>query len=198
MDITWLGADTLLLKGRDTKVLIDPSGSDAAAAARAGADVLVGGVGPQNVLRPDSGPQVVARPGEYELRGVSVRGVAVRDGTAFVTEVDEVAVCSFGLLPADISEEALEALGVIDVLAVSLESGAPARAVAVAQLVSRLQPAVMVPTGYEPAAELAAGELAGFVKEMGLAQVSSQAKLTLTGSAGGTEDTRVVILEPRS
>ena len=197
MEITWLGGDTLLLRGREAKVLIDPSGSDVDAAARAGADLLVGGSGSQNVLRPEAGPQVVARPGEYEFRGVSVRGVAVREGTAFVTEVDEVAVCSFGLLSTDISEEALEALGVIDVLAVSLQSGTPARAMAVAQLASRVQPAVMVPTGYEPAADLATGELVAFVKEMGLAQVGSQAKLTLTGSAGGTEDTRVVILEPR-
>jgi hypothetical protein len=187
----------LLLRGREAKVLVDPSGSDAEAASRAGADILVGGLRAQNVLRPESGPQVVGRPGEYELHGVSVRGVALRQGTAFVTEVDEVAVCSFGDLPTEISEDMLEALGVIDVLAVSLLRGAPARIVAVAELVSRLEPAVMVPTGYEPAADLATGELAAFVKEMGLAQVSSQPKLTLTGSAGGAEDTRVMILEPR-
>ena len=187
-----------MLRGREARVLVDPSGSDLESAARAGADILVGGVGTQNLLRPESGPQVVARPGDYELPGVSVRGVALREGTAFVTEVDEVAVCSFGALPREISEEMLEALGVIDVLAVSLLSGAPARTVAVAELVSRLEPAVMVPTGYEPAPELVTGELAAFVKEMGLAQVTAQAKLTLTGSAGGTEDTRVMILEPRS
>jgi len=197
LDITWLGGDTLLLRGREAKVLVDPSGSDLEAAARAGADILVGGLGAQNLLRPESGPQVVARPGEYELHGVSVRGVALKEGTAFVTEVDEVAVCSFGALPTEISEEMLEALGVIDVLAVSLLGGAPARTVAVAELVSRLEPAVMVPTGYEPAADLVTGELTAFVKEMGLAQVSAQSKLTLTGSAGGTEDTRVMILEPR-
>ncbi len=197
MDITWLGADSLLLRGRETKVLLSPTGDDPQLPARAGADLVVGGTVKENVLRPDSGPQVVARPGEYELAGITVRGVPLKGATAFVVEVDDVTVCSFGDLDAELSDEAVEQLGFIDALGVSLEGGSPARALAVSQLIARLQPAVMIPTGYQSVLDAAPGELAAFAREMGVAQVVPQAKLTLSGSSGTAEETRVVVLEPR-
>ncbi len=197
MEITWLGSDSLLLRGRESRVLLSASGDDPQLAGRTGSDIVVGPVAEENQLRPPSGPQMVVRPGEYELRGVSVRGVAVSGGVVFVTEVDEVAVCNFGALPAELSDEALESLGFIDVLGISLDNGSSARAVAVAQFIARVQPGVMVPTGYQSALDAAPGELAALVREMGLAQVSPQAKLTLSGSLGAAEDTRVVVLEPR-
>ncbi|HVD03476.1 MAG TPA: MBL fold metallo-hydrolase [Candidatus Dormibacteraeota bacterium] len=197
MDITWLGGNSLLLKGRETRVLLAPLGADAQTNTRAGADIVVGFTAGENVLRPDSGAQMVARPGEYELRGVSVRGVSVTAGTVFVTELDEVSVCNFGDQSTEISDEALEALGFIDVLGIGLDGGSAARAMAVAQLLTRARPAVCIPTGYVSALDAAPGELAAFVKEMGLAQVTPQGKLTLSGSSGSADDTRVVVLEPR-
>ncbi|HVB13675.1 MAG TPA: MBL fold metallo-hydrolase [Candidatus Dormibacteraeota bacterium] len=198
MEITWLGESALLLKGRETKVLLDPAYQKGGALANSAAEIVVSAAGEDNVLRPVKGPQVVARQGEYELRGVSVRGVATAGGTLFVTEVDEVAVCDFGEFPGPLDVEALDALGTIDVLAVSLKQGSPARALEVAALVAQLQPSVLVPVGFQASGDESPGELGEFVKEMGLTQVSPQAKLTLAGSPGVSDDTRVVILEARS
>lgn len=197
MEITWLGDTALLLKGRETKVLLDPTYKEAGSAAKGAADIVVSAAGGNNLLRPDQGPQVIARQGEYELRGVSVRGIATPTGTIFVTEVDEVAVCDFGELPGPLAVEAIDAIGTIDVLAVSLNQGSSARAVEVAALVSQLQPAVLVPVGFEASGEESLGQLADFAKEMGLAQVSPQAKLTLAASPGVSDETRVVVLEAR-
>ncbi|MGC2191637.1 MAG: MBL fold metallo-hydrolase [Candidatus Dormiibacterota bacterium] len=197
MEITWLGESALLLKGRETKVLLDPAYQRGGALANSAAEIVVSAAGEANVLSPAQGPQVVARQGEYELRGVSVRGVATASGTVFVTEVDEVAVCDFGELPGPLDVEALDAIGTIDVLAVSLQKGSPARAVEVAALVSQLQPSVLVPVGFQASGDESQGELAEFAKEMGLTQVTAQAKLTLAGSPGISDDTRVVILEAR-
>lgn len=192
MEIAWLGGDALMLRGREVRVLLAPGAVPAPGAV----DILVGAGDGVNVLRPEEGPQVVARPGEYELRGVTVHGIALPQATAFVASVDEVAVCDFGGVETAFPEDALEALGLIDVLAVSV-GGAPGRALAAAELVSRLQPAVVVPVGFEPVPEGMAEPLAAFVKEMGLGEVRPQPRLNLTGSSGGTEDTRVVVLEPR-
>jgi L-ascorbate metabolism protein UlaG (beta-lactamase superfamily) len=192
-----LGEDSLLLRGREAKVLLAPTDDPAQLATRTGADLVVGGIAPENILRPEAGPQVVARPGEYELRGISVRGVQLGGATVFVTELDDVTVCSWGDLDVGISDEAIEQLGFIDALGVGLQGGSPARALAVAQLIARAQPAVVIPTGYQSALDAAPGELAAFVREMGLTQVVPQAKLTLSGSSGSAEDTRVVVLEPR-
>lgn len=197
MEITWLGESALLLKGRETKVLVDPSYPAPGAPAASSSEIVISARGGENQLRPERGPQVVARPGEYELRGVSVRGVETGAGTAFVAEVDEVAVCDFGELPGALDAEVIDALGSIDVLAVSLQQGSAARALEVANLISQLQPAVVVPVGFQLSSDGSLGELSPFAQEMGLTQVNPQAKLSLTGSAGVSDETRVVVLEAR-
>ncbi|MGH7643092.1 MAG: MBL fold metallo-hydrolase [Candidatus Dormibacteria bacterium] len=197
MEITWLGGSALLLKGRETRVLLDPAYQKDGALANSTAEIVVSPAGGENVLTPAKGPQVIARQGEYELRGVSVRGVMTAGGTLFVTEVDEVAVCDFGEFSGPLEVEALDAIGTIDVLALSLQKGSPSRAVEVAALVSQLQPSVLLPVGFQASGDESPGELAEFAKEMGLTQTSAQAKLTLAGSPGISDDTRVVILEAR-
>jgi hypothetical protein len=83
------------------------------------------------------------------------------------------------------------------VLAVSLQQGWATRARELTSLVSQLQPAVLIPVGYRASSDGSLGELAPFAQEMGLAQVNPQAKLTLSGSPGASDDTRVVVLEAR-
>ena len=197
MEITWLGASALLLKGRDIRVLVDPAYQPAKASSNGSFEIVVSSAAGENRLRPEQGPQVVARQGEYELRGVSVRGVATGSGTVFVTEVDEVAICDFGELPGALEVEAIDALGTIDVLAVSVQEGSAQRARELTNLVSQLQPAVLIPVGYRASGDGSLGELAPFAQEMGLAQVSPQPKLTLSGSPGISDETRVVVLEAR-
>ncbi len=197
MEITWLGASALLLKGRQTKVLVDPDYRAPSGKGNPPGEIVVSAQAASNQFRPSSGPQVVARAGEYELAGVAVRGVPLGDGLAFVTELDEVSVCDFGELSASLDEDALEALGGLDVLAVSLGQGSPERARQVAALISQLQPGVMVPVGYQPGSDGGLGELAPFAQEMGLTQITPQSKLNLSGSGGGADDTRVVVLEAR-
>lgn len=193
MEISWLGGDALLLRGRDARVLVAPQ----AVSVPVAVDILVGGGEEQNRLRPEGGPQVVARPGEYELRGVTVRGVALAEGPVFVATVDDVPVMALGRWPAALPEEALEQLGVIDVLALSLAGGEAAGANQAAALVSRLAPAVVVPVGFEPQDGAVAPALAAFLKEMGVTEPKFQPRLNLTGFQGGSEESRVVVLEPR-
>jgi hypothetical protein len=197
LEITWLGDSALLLKGRDTRVLVDPAYQPGPGSNNGNFDIVVSSSGGENRLRPEQGPQVVARQGEYELQGVSVRGVTTGSGMLFVTEVDEVAVCDFGELPGALEVEVIDALGTIDVLAVSLQQGLATRARELTSLVSQLQPAVLIPVGYRASSDGSLGELAPFAQEMGLAQVNPQAKLTLSGSPGASDDTRVVVLEAR-
>jgi hypothetical protein len=197
LEITWLGESALLLKGRETRVLVDPAYQRGRGSSNGTFDIVVSSNGGENQLRPEQGPQVVARQGEYELRGVSVRGVATATGILFVAEVDEVAVCDFGDLPGALEVEVIDALGTIDVLAVSLQQGSATRVRELTSLVSQLQPAVLIPVGYHASSDGSLGELAPFAQEMGLAQVNPQAKLTLSGSPGTSDESRVVVLEAR-
>ncbi len=197
MEITWLGESALLLRGRMTKVLVDPDYQEAGGRGNPPGEIVVSGKAGENRLRPGNGVRVVARAGEYELSGVSVRGVRAGLDIAFVAEVDEVSVCDLGGFAGALDEDALDLLGSLDVLAVSLQGGTPERAREVAALVSQLQPAVLIPVGYRLGADGAMGELAPLAHELGIIQITPQAKLNLSGAAGASDDTRVVILEAR-
>ncbi|MGH7640276.1 MAG: MBL fold metallo-hydrolase [Candidatus Dormibacteria bacterium] len=198
MEITWLGGSALLLKGREAKVLLAPE-PGFGASVPGGAEVVVGALAPENQLRVENGPQVVARPGEYELRGVTVRGVATGARTLFVAQVDEVAVLDLADFKGTLDPDTLDVLGSLDVLAISVDGGAPGRAAEVAQLVAQLQPAVLLPVGFLGGGgeETPAG-LEPLVKEMGLGQLGAQPRLNLSGSGGTSDETRVVVLEARS
>ena len=203
MELTFVGLSCVRLRGRDVEVVIDPiPPGRSSRPPRVNPDIVVRteGDGDLSLLRVAEGrPQEVSGPGEYELRGVSVVGVAAGDTTIMRVEVDEVRVCALGRLRRQLAEHEIDALGHVDVLAVPVGGGDALEAQAAARLVNALEPAIVVPVRY------AVAGLAGdydpvdrFAKEMGLAEGwAPQPKLNLTGSLPTTEDTRVVILEPR-
>jgi L-ascorbate metabolism protein UlaG (beta-lactamase superfamily) len=203
MELTFVGLSCVRLRGRDVEVVVDPiPPGRSSRPPRVNPDIVVRteGDGDLSLLRAAEGrPQEVSGPGEYELRGVSVVGVAAGDTTIMRVEVDDVRVCALGRLRRQLAEHEIDALGHVDVLAVPVGGGDALEAQAAARLVNALEPAIVVPVRY------AVAGLAGdydpvdrFAKEMGLAEGwAPQPKLNLTGSLPTTEDTRVVILEPR-
>jgi len=204
MEITFVGLSCVRLRGRDVEVVIDPIPPGVSRhPPRVNPDVVVRteGAGDPALLRPAAGrPQEVLGPGEYEIRGISVLGVAAGPTTIMRVEVDDVRVCALGRLRRQLAEHEIDALGHVDVLAVSVGGGDGLEAQAAARLVNALEPAIVVPVRY------AVSGLAGdyepvekFAKEMGLAEGwAPQPKLNLTGSLPTAEETRVVVLEARA
>ncbi|HEX6492188.1 MAG TPA: MBL fold metallo-hydrolase [Candidatus Dormibacteraeota bacterium] len=204
MELTYVGLSCVRLRGRDVEVVIDPIPPGASSRPpRVNPDIVVHTEGESDLslLRAGEGrPQEVSGPGEYELRGVSVVGVAAGDTTIMRVEVDDVRVCALGRLRRQLAEHEIDALGHVDVLAVPVGGGDALEAQGAARLVNALEPAIVVPVRY------AVVGLAGtydpvdrFAKEMGLAEGwAPQPKLNLTGSLPTTEETRVVVLEPRA
>ena len=204
MELTFVGLSCVRLRGRDVEVVIDPIPPGVSSRPpRVNPDIVVRteGEGDLSLVRPGEGrPQEVSGPGEYELRGVSVFGVAAGDTTIMRVEVDDVRVCALGRLRRQLAEHEIDALGHVDVLAVPVGGGDALEAQAAARLVNALEPAIVVPVRY------AVAGLAGdydpvdrFAKEMGLAEGwAPQPKLNLTGSLPTTEETRVIVLEPRA
>jgi len=202
MELTYLGRSCVRLRGRDVQVVIDPE-SDAQAK---GADLIVRTTGATDVvrLRPsDRGAgaaQIVSGPGEYEIRGVPVRGLSAGASTVMRVAVDEVRVVALGCFAQQLTEEQIDALGHVDVLVVPVGGGDALNASAATKLVRALEPGIVVPVRY--ANGVADGDyepVDRFASEMGLPEDwAEQAKLNLSGSSAAGEETRVVILEQRS
>lgn len=202
MEITYLGLSCVRLRGREADVLIDPLPAGVRAP-RVKPDVVVAteGAAEPALLRPADGlPQTVRGPGEYELRGVSVQGIDAGEGlTIMRVEVDEVRVVALGRLRGALSEETVDAIGHVDVLAVPVGGGDALNAVEAARLVNALEPAYVVPVRYATSGIPGEYEpVERFAKEMGLAEGwTPQPKINLTGSVSNVEETRVVVLEAR-
>ena len=118
-------------------------------------------------------------------------------------EVDDVRVACLGKLDRQLTEDEVDRLGRVDVFAVPVggvdalsasprpRSSTPSHRRS--PFPSAIAPQVVEGNGdYDP--------LDKFAKEMGLVDGSwpVQPKLTLTGSMGAVEETRVVIVEPRA
>jgi L-ascorbate metabolism protein UlaG (beta-lactamase superfamily) len=205
MELTFVGLSCVRLRGRDVEVVIDPIPPGVSSRPpRVNPDIVVRteGSGDLALLRLAEGrPQEVSGPGEYELRGVSVFGVAADTLiTIMRVEVDDVRVCALGRLRRQLAEHEIDALGHVDVLAVPVGGGDSLEAQAAARLVNALEPAIVVPVRYAVAGlEGEYDPVDRFAKEMGLAEGwAPQPKLNLTGSLPSTEETRVVVLEPRA
>lgn len=205
MEITYVGLGCLRLRGREAEVVVDPIENGAAGGLRLprlDPDIVVRTRGRTDpaLLRPEDGrPQIVSGPGEYELRGVRIAGIPAGPRTVMCIVVDDVRVVALGDLDGMLGEDVVEALGHVDVLAVPTGGGGRLSATDAVKVVNTVEPFIVVPTHYRLAG--IASELDPvdrFAKEMGLQEGwSAQPKLVLTGSSGPTDETRVVILEPR-
>ncbi|HET9050831.1 MAG TPA: MBL fold metallo-hydrolase [Candidatus Dormibacteraeota bacterium] len=205
MEITHIGLGCLRLRGREAEVLVDPIDEGVARGLRLprlDPDIVVRTRGRTDpaLLRPEEGrPQTVSGPGEYELRGVRITGHAAGSRTIMGIVVDDVRVVSLGDLDGMLDEEVVEALGHVDILAVPTGGGGRLSAIDAVKVVNTVEPFIVVPTHYRLAGVAPdLDPVERFAKEMGLQEGwTAQPKLVLTGSSGPTDETRVVVLEPR-
>ena len=70
-------------------------------------------------------PRVVSGPGEYEVAGVLIGGIATAEepgkgprNTAYVMRVEDISICHLGDIAGKLTNQQIEALGGVDVLLV--------------------------------------------------------------------------------
>lgn len=149
--------------------------------------------------------RILTGPGEYEIGGVFVTGVATEDpkgrkanglNTIYVFDFDGLAVAHLGRLAHVPSQAEIEALGAVHIALVPIGGGGALAPSQAAEVISLIEPSVVVPMYYKtPALELKLGTLARFLSEMGLKEVQPQPALKVTRS-DLSEDTQVIVLEP--
>jgi L-ascorbate metabolism protein UlaG (beta-lactamase superfamily) len=206
MEITYLGLSCVRLRGRETQVIVDPPDGQLPGLGRTTPDLIVrteGRTDPERLRHREGHSQEIAGAGEFEVRGVTVRGVDTGNGrTIMRVEIDDVRVVSVGRLDRQLTEEEIDALGHVDVLLAPVGGGDALGPSAATKLVSAVSPAIVVPVRYRSPASPGSGgyePVDTFAKEMGIAEEAFQAlpKLNLNGAMSGSDDSRVVILEPR-
>lgn len=139
---------------------------------------------------------LIEGPGEYEVGDFSIRGIPAtrhidteadeKVATVYRIEVGEVRIALLGNVMGKLSEEQLEALGVVDVLILPVGGGGlTLDATSAASLVRLIDPKAVIPTHYADDAlkyEMPQDTLETFTKELG-SPVETVAKYKVKSAA---------------
>ena len=198
MDISWLGHSCFRLKGRNVTVITDPySPGLGYTLGKPTANIVtvshqheghsfVQGIGGE--------PKLVTRPGEYEIDGVLIIGIATfhdaekglqrGKNTIYLMEIDDIAVCHLGDLGHVLTTEQVEALDNVDVLLLPVGGVSTINASKAAEVVRQLEPKAVIPMHYKTQAISREMEpVEKFLKEIGVKEVNSQSRLSFTKSS---------------
>jgi L-ascorbate metabolism protein UlaG (beta-lactamase superfamily) len=209
MDIYWSGHACFRIKGNNATVITDPYSPDLGYSVdQPSADIVTISHthrGHSYIQETSDKPRLVSRPGEYEISGVLIIGIAsFHDGesgnirgknTIYVMEIDEVTVCHLGDLGHILTADQLEEIDHVDVLLIPVGGGSTINAPLAAQVVRQLDPRIVVPMHYKT--DICTQELEPvdrFLKEMGAIEVVPRPKLAVTKS-NLPASTQVVLLE---
>ena len=209
MDISWLGHSCFRIRGSSGVIITDPYSPDLGySLGKPTARIVTVShqhPGHSYVQGVSGEPREVAVPGEYEIGGNLILGVATfhdaekggkrGKNTVYVVEVDEVSICHLGDLGHVLTAEQVEEIGNVDVLLLPVGGVSTISASMAAEVVRQLEPRVVVPMHYKTKAlnrEL--GPVETFLKEIGAKQVNSQPKLSFTRSSL-PESTQVFLLD---
>lgn len=176
MNISWYGHRCIRLEAKEGSVLVDlfdPKETGLRGPAVKDDLVLLSAYAqPKSVLeRLTDGAFVVRGPGEYEKKGIAVRGVqAYQDSqkgkelglcSIYTLIADDLTVCHLGALGQEtLTDAQLEAIGDVDILIIPAGGQSALDPKAAAALATQIEPKVIIPVGAEKPDK--------FIKELGL------------------------------
>jgi L-ascorbate metabolism protein UlaG (beta-lactamase superfamily) len=183
MEVVWYGHSCFRLRSRGAAAVTDPCGKDVGyKVPRLRADIVT-----VSLDHPDynncslvrNKSKVIKGPGEYEVKGVFITGIATplkkskRSGlnknTIYLFEFDELTVCHLGNLDHVPSQSQVEALSDIDLLLIPVGAVTTITASQAAEVIGLLEPRLVVPMHFKTRAIKARlRSVNEFLKEMGL------------------------------
>jgi L-ascorbate metabolism protein UlaG (beta-lactamase superfamily) len=213
MEITWYGHSCFRLTERNfVTVITDPYDNKAVGydALRLKAEIVTishDAPGHNNSDAVKGSTYVLTGPGEFEIGGVFITAVQTDSAgrsakskdkirnTVYVFDYDGITIAHLGDLQQIPTQSEIELLGTVNVALVPVGSGGSLNAAKAAEVVSMLEPNLVVPMHYAtPDSKIKLDEINKFLKEMGLGKQETQPLLKVTRSSLPAE-THVVVLE---
>ena len=168
MELTYLGGNCVRVNSKQLTLLFDPSD------AKVAADVVLYSAAPTQ-SREDS--FVIDGPGEYEIKGAYIKGVQAtahidpaQRSTIYAVQLGGLRLAYLGNIAPKLSNEQVEELDQVDVLVVPVGGhGLTLDATGAVQIISQLEPKLVVPTHYDDgtAYEVPQDKLEVFLNEIG-------------------------------
>jgi L-ascorbate metabolism protein UlaG (beta-lactamase superfamily) len=185
MQITWYGHRCVRLEAKEGSVLVDPYDPKAIGlrgpVIKDDVVLLSAYEQPRAVMErinPDA--FIAASPGEYEKKGVAIRGILAHQDsqngrelglcTIWRMTIDDITLCHLGALGAEkLTDQQMEDIGDPDILIVPVGGQSALDPKAAAALATQIEPKIIIPVQFAlPDASYSAEKLDKFVKEIGL------------------------------
>lgn len=206
MDIQFYGANCIGLTTKHARLVVD----DNLAELGAKGVVKEGDVVLYTAARPDpaqSAKLVIDQPGEYEVSGISVHGIAARShmdedqaktATMYKIMSEDLSILVTGHVYPELSDAQLEAIGMVDVLFIPVGgNGYTLDGVGALTLIKKIDPKLVIPTHYSDAKlkfPVPQQDLADALHALAMEPKETAAKLRLK-HADLAEGLQLVVLE---
>jgi len=158
MDIQFYGANCLLLTGKQVRLVVDDNLAELGAKSIIKEGDVVLYTGPHADF-PESAKLVVDQPGEYEVSGVSIFGIAARAHidtedqktiTMYKIVLEDLNALITGHIFPELTDAQLEAIGMVDVMFVPVGgNGYTLDGIGALKLIKKIEPKLVIPTHYE-------------------------------------------------
>lgn len=140
-------------------------------------------------------------PGEYEIGGIFITGVATNEGkkdrnVVYIYDYDGVTIGHLGDMPKAPTQTQVEAFGTVDVLLVPVGGGNALNAAKAAEVIAMIEPGLVIPMHYKTTgSSIKLNPLKQFLEEMGLTSSKAEPSIKVTQSSI-PDETQVLVLEP--
>jgi len=207
MEITWHGLSCFRLTGRgQASIVTDPYGGGFGLPplkVRGDVVTISHDAKGHNYTNGVTGRRhAISGPGEYEIGNVFVTGISTvtKEGETqnvlFLFDYGNVTIAHLGEMAKVPTQTQTEALEQVDVLLVPVGGGKSLNAAKAAELVSMLQPSIVIPMHYNiPDLKVDLEDVDRFLKEMGISDPGEESNLKISGSL--PEETKVILLTPK-
>jgi len=217
MEIQYFGHSCFRIKGKNAILLTDPFSSEIGLKMnKTSADIVI--ISHQHYDHNNSAvvigttkrqnPFIISGPGEYEISGVFVYGLAsfhdqvkgAKRGanTIYVINMDGIKLAHLGDLGHRLTDEQLEEVNGVDILFVPVGGKYTIDAQQAVEVVGQIEPRIVIPMHYKlPGLKVVLAPVEEFLKNMGMEEVNPQDKLIITKEKL-PEEREVVVLNARS
>jgi len=144
---------------------------------------------------------VISGPGEYEIKGTSIKGVKVSSQgnlikTAYLINMEEIQIGYLGeLAKKETKPELIGYFEDVDILMLPVGGGEMLDAEAATELINQIEPKIAIPMYYKiPGLKRRADSLEAFLKEAGVNHVKAEEKLLIKKKDLNFEETKIIPL----
>jgi L-ascorbate metabolism protein UlaG (beta-lactamase superfamily) len=208
MEISWLGHSCFLIRGKEKTIITDPYHPELGyQLGEPEADIVTLShfhPGHNYIEGVANEPKRVKCPGEYEIGGTFITGVASfhdnRKGdlrgknTIYVIEADGITLCHLGDLGHPVGPHLIEEIGDIDILFLPVGEVSTILIDTAVEIVRQLEPSIVIPMHYKT--EAFTGDLSlvdKYLDKMRIRKLEAGPKLSITQSSLPTPTQTIVL-----